>query len=63
MGEQVWRRAGELLESGRVQEGLHRYQEALNSYFAVLALAADSPAAGKAESGIERIHRLEAVSN
>ena len=48
------RSAQEMLEGGRVQEGLHRYQDALDAYFAILALAPESPAATGAEDGIDR---------
>lgn len=56
-------RAGRMLENGLVQEGLHRYQDALNAYFAILALAPESPAASRAEICIDRIHRLEGTEN
>ncbi len=57
--EKVWERAGMMRQEARVQEGLHRYQEALNTYFTILALAPDSPAAAEADASIERIHRIE----
>ncbi|MBD3236940.1 MAG: M48 family metalloprotease [Candidatus Eisenbacteria bacterium] len=55
------RRAQEAFEAGRVHEGLQRYQDALNAYFAVLAWAPDAPAASQAAEGITRINRLEAL--
>jgi predicted Zn-dependent protease len=57
--EKVWEKAGRMKEEARVQEGLHRYQEALNTYFTILALAPDSPAAAEADTSVERIHRIE----
>jgi len=57
--EKVWEKAGKMREEARVQEGLHRYQEALNTYFTILALAPESPAAAEADVSIERIHRIE----
>lgn len=60
--EKLWTRAAELHEDGRIQEGLHRYQDALNDYFAILALAPDSPAAEWADSSLRRIQLLESVS-
>ncbi len=57
--EKIWEKAGRMKEDARVKEGLHLYQEALNAYFAILALAPDSPAAAEADVSIERIHRVE----
>jgi predicted Zn-dependent protease len=48
-------------ENGRVQEGLHNYQLALNIYFTILALAPDSPSTPQATAGIERLRRMEAA--
>ena len=59
----LWNRANELHEDGRIQEGLHRYQDALNAYFAILALAPDSPAADLADGSIRRIQMLEAINS
>jgi len=55
----VRRKARSLFEGGRVQEGLRRYQSALDAYFTILALAPNTPAASDAEAAIERIHRIE----
>jgi predicted Zn-dependent protease len=43
--------------NGRVHEGLHQYQEALDSYYEVLAYAPKSSSATDAQAAIERIHR------
>ncbi len=61
--EEVWREARSTYENGRVLEGLHRRQEALDAYFVILALAPDSPAADQAEASIDRIHRLESAND
>ncbi|MBM3318408.1 MAG: M48 family metalloprotease [Candidatus Eisenbacteria bacterium] len=52
-------RAQQVYLTGRVQEGMQRYQEALDAYFEVLAFARESPAAAQAAEGAERINRLE----
>lgn len=56
---QVWHQARELFENGRVSEGLRRYQDALDAYFMILALAPDAPAAEQAESAIARLSLRE----
>jgi predicted Zn-dependent protease len=60
--EKVVTRAQQAYLTGRVQEGMQRYQEALDAYFEVLAFAADSPAAAQAVQGVERINRLEKLN-
>jgi len=54
--------ADETYRYGRVQEGMERYQEALDAYFEVVAFAPDTPAASQAENGIDRINRLEELN-
>ncbi|MBP7669442.1 MAG: M48 family metalloprotease [Candidatus Eisenbacteria bacterium] len=51
-------KAQEMLLKGRVHEGLRRYQEALDSYYTILTLAPDSPAASLASDGVDRIQSL-----
>jgi predicted Zn-dependent protease len=58
--EKVAARAEAEYRNGRVQEGMHRYQEALDSYYAVLAYAPDSSNASEAQAAIDRIHRAAA---
>ncbi len=60
---QVWQQARELFENGRVSEGLRRYQDALDAYFMILALAPDAPAAEEAESAIARLNLREELQN
>lgn len=43
--------------NGRVHEGLHQYQEALDAYYEVLAYAPTSSSASDAQAAIKRIHR------
>lgn len=59
--EQVWLDASKEFENGRVQEGLHNYQLALNIYFTILALAPEAPVTPQATAGIERLRQREAV--
>jgi len=55
--EKLIAKADEAYRNGRVHEGLHQYQEALDSYYEVLAYAPHSTNATDAQAAIERIHR------
>lgn len=56
--QRVEQKAQEAYLNGRVHEGLHRYQEALDSYYSILTLAPDSPAAALAGDAVDRIQEL-----
>lgn len=57
--DKVYEQARKTFLDGRIHEGLHRYQDALDAYFSVLAFSGDSPIAEQAAEGIERINALE----
>jgi predicted Zn-dependent protease len=55
--EKMAAKAAEAYRNGRVQEGMHRYQEALDAYYSVLAYAPDTSSAADAQEAIDRLHR------
>ncbi len=61
--KRVWTLAREAYEAGRVSEGLQRYQEALDSYFLILALAPEAPVAQEAERSIHRLNLREELQD
>jgi len=56
--KQLDEKARETYLKGRVYEGLHEYQEALDAYYAILTLAPDSSAGKDAQDAVERIQTL-----
>jgi len=55
--EKLASKAETAYRNGRVHEGLHQYQEALDAYYEVLAYAPESTSAAEAQAAIDRIHR------